>query len=93
MDQPPFEHNGNIVLQLFRNVNRWGQPAFSLLTVSAAVVATVRSPGSILAEAVQGRRGLIQFVSFDLGKIEETPNFVRDLRKEFGPLFGAERPL
>jgi 3-oxoacyl-[acyl-carrier protein] reductase len=40
------------------------------------------------AEAERAGQGPIQFLSFDLGKIEELPNFVRGLRKEFGPLFG-----
>jgi 3-oxoacyl-[acyl-carrier protein] reductase len=30
----------------------------------------------------------LHFVSFDLGKIDEIPDLVRRLRKEFGPLFG-----
>jgi len=51
-------------------------------------VARKKSKDVATAEAVQGGQGSIQFVSFDLGKIEEIPNFVRGLRKEFGPLFG-----
>ena len=51
-------------------------------------VARKKSKDVAAAEAVHGGQGSIQFVSFDLGKIEEIPNFVRDLRKEFGPLFG-----
>ena len=53
------------------------------------VIAVARKKSKVAAaEAVNGGQGSIQFVSFDLGKIEEIPNFVRDLRKEFGPLFG-----
>jgi 3-oxoacyl-[acyl-carrier protein] reductase len=51
-------------------------------------VARKKSKDLAAAEAEHGGQGSIQFVSFDLGKIEEIPNFVRDLRKEFGPLFG-----
>ena len=51
-------------------------------------VARKKSKDVSAAEAVHGGQGSIQFVSFDLGKIEQIPNFVRDLRKEFGPLFG-----
>jgi 3-oxoacyl-[acyl-carrier protein] reductase len=51
-------------------------------------VARKKSKDVATAEAVQGGQGSIQFVPFDLGKIEEIPNFVRGLRKEFGPLFG-----
>ena len=33
-------------------------------------------------------QGALHFVPFDLGKIDEIPDLVRGLRKEFGPLFG-----
>jgi 3-oxoacyl-[acyl-carrier protein] reductase len=39
-------------------------------------------------EAERAGRGELQFVPFDLGKVDEVPGFVRGLRKEFGPLFG-----
>jgi 3-oxoacyl-[acyl-carrier protein] reductase len=39
-------------------------------------------------EAESNRRGALDFVPFDLGKIDEIPDFVRGLRREFGPLFG-----
>jgi 3-oxoacyl-[acyl-carrier protein] reductase len=41
-----------------------------------------------IAEVKRGKRGSLQFVSFDLGKIDEIPDLVKKLRKEFGPLFG-----
>jgi len=41
-----------------------------------------------IAEVKRGKRGSLQFVSFDLGKIDEIPDVVKKLRKEFGPLFG-----
>ncbi len=51
-------------------------------------VARKKSKDVSAAEVERAGHGSIQFVSFDLGKIEEIPNFVRALRKEFGPLFG-----
>ncbi len=41
-----------------------------------------------IAEAERAGSGALDFVSFDLGKIDEIPELVRRLRKEFGPLFG-----
>jgi 3-oxoacyl-[acyl-carrier protein] reductase len=41
-----------------------------------------------IAQAKRGKRGSLHFVAFDLGKIEKIPDLVRDLRKQFGPLFG-----
>jgi 3-oxoacyl-[acyl-carrier protein] reductase len=41
-----------------------------------------------IAESARARQGALHFVPFDLGKIDEIPDFVRGLRKEFGPLFG-----
>jgi 3-oxoacyl-[acyl-carrier protein] reductase len=46
-------------------------------------VARKKSNDPARAEAKQ-----IAFVPFDLGEIEKLPDFVRSLRKEFGPLFG-----
>jgi len=40
------------------------------------------------AEAKQAKHGAIHFVSFDLGKIDDIPELVKKLRKDFGPLFG-----
>ena len=51
-------------------------------------VARKKSKDVAAAEAERTGQGSIHFVSFDLGKIEEISNFVRDLRKEFGTLFG-----
>jgi 3-oxoacyl-[acyl-carrier protein] reductase len=39
-------------------------------------------------EAESNGRGALDFVPFDLSKIDEIPDFVRRLRREFGPLFG-----
>ncbi len=41
-----------------------------------------------MARAKRGKHGALHFVSFDLGNINEISGLVRDLRKEFGPLFG-----
>jgi 3-oxoacyl-[acyl-carrier protein] reductase len=41
-----------------------------------------------IAESARARQGALHFVPFDLGKIDEIADFVRGLRKEFGPLFG-----
>jgi 3-oxoacyl-[acyl-carrier protein] reductase len=41
-----------------------------------------------IAQAERDKTGAIDFVAFDLGKIDEIPGLVRGLRKEFGPLFG-----
>jgi 3-oxoacyl-[acyl-carrier protein] reductase len=40
------------------------------------------------AEAKRRKRGSIDFVAFDLGRIDEIPELVRTLRKDFGPPFG-----
>jgi 3-oxoacyl-[acyl-carrier protein] reductase len=41
-----------------------------------------------IAAAKRGKQGTLDFVAFDLGKIDEIPDLVRRLRQEFGPLFG-----
>jgi len=42
-----------------------------------------------IAEAKRGKKpGALHFVSFDLGKIDDIPDLVKNLRKNFGPLFG-----
>jgi 3-oxoacyl-[acyl-carrier protein] reductase len=40
------------------------------------------------AAAERAKHGSLHFVAFDLGKIEQIPDLVRKLRKDFGPLFG-----
>jgi 3-oxoacyl-[acyl-carrier protein] reductase len=40
------------------------------------------------AEAKRAKHGALHFVSFDLGVIDEIPDLVKTLRKDFGPLFG-----
>jgi 3-oxoacyl-[acyl-carrier protein] reductase len=41
-----------------------------------------------IAEAKRAKHGALHFVSFDLGEVGEIPGLVKDLRKDFGPLFG-----
>jgi 3-oxoacyl-[acyl-carrier protein] reductase len=40
------------------------------------------------AEAKRAKHGALHFVSFDLSGIDEIPDMVKKLRKDFGPLFG-----
>jgi 3-oxoacyl-[acyl-carrier protein] reductase len=41
-----------------------------------------------IAEAKRAKNGSLHFVSFDLGKVDEIADLVKNLRKDFGPLFG-----
>ncbi len=56
------------------------------------VVAVARSKSKEINEAIaaaeRGNKAPVCFVPFDLGKIEEIPDLVRRLRKEFGPFYG-----
>jgi len=64
------------------------------------VIALSRKPSKELTAAMtQARRGkgrnkgrdkagALHFVAFDLGKVDAIPALVRDLRQEFGPLYG-----
>ena len=60
------------------------------------VIAVARSDNKELAAAItEARRaksgaksGALHFVPFDLGEIAKIPDLVRNLRKQFGPLFG-----
>jgi 3-oxoacyl-[acyl-carrier protein] reductase len=40
------------------------------------------------ADAKRRKHGSLEFVPFDLGRIDEIPELVRTLRKDFGPPFG-----
>ena len=42
----------------------------------------------VIAEAERGKSSSLHFVAFDLGRIDDIPELVRKLRKDFGPLFG-----
>jgi 3-oxoacyl-[acyl-carrier protein] reductase len=56
------------------------------------VIAVARSKSKPVSEAIaeveRGGRGRLHFAACDLGQIEAIPNLVKDLRKEFGPLYG-----
>jgi 3-oxoacyl-[acyl-carrier protein] reductase len=56
------------------------------------VIALARQQTKAVTDAIaatrRARRGALHFVPFDLGRIEAIPELVKDLRKEFGPLFG-----
>jgi 3-oxoacyl-[acyl-carrier protein] reductase len=41
-----------------------------------------------IEQAAKAGAGALHFVPFDLGKIDEIPGLVRDLRQRFGPLYG-----
>jgi 3-oxoacyl-[acyl-carrier protein] reductase len=41
-----------------------------------------------IAQAERAGQGALHFLPIDLGKIHQIPDFVRGLRKQFGPLFG-----
>jgi 3-oxoacyl-[acyl-carrier protein] reductase len=41
-----------------------------------------------IAEAERANQATLHFAPFDLGKVDEIPTLVKNLRKEFGPLFG-----
>jgi len=41
-----------------------------------------------MAQSRSGKRGALHFIAFDLRNIDEIPALVRNLRQQFGPLFG-----
>ncbi len=41
-----------------------------------------------MAQAERSGQGALHFVPFDLGHIDDIPELVRNLRKDFGPLYG-----
>jgi 3-oxoacyl-[acyl-carrier protein] reductase len=66
--------------------------ARKLVAAGYCVIALSRKPTKELTAAItqarRGKAGALYFVDFDLGNTDQIPNLVRDLRKEFGPLFG-----
>jgi len=66
--------------------------ARKLSAAGYGVIAVARKQTKPLAEAIaqakSSKQGPLHFVAFDLGKVDEIPDFVRGLRQEFGPLFG-----
>jgi 3-oxoacyl-[acyl-carrier protein] reductase len=43
---------------------------------------------SVMEQAEQSRPGSLHFIPFDLGDIQDIPGLVKQLRKDFGPLYG-----
>jgi 3-oxoacyl-[acyl-carrier protein] reductase len=43
---------------------------------------------SAINEIEKGKSGSLNFVPFDLAEIEKIPEFIRGLRKDFGPIYG-----
>jgi 3-oxoacyl-[acyl-carrier protein] reductase len=56
------------------------------------VIAVARSKSKqvteAMAEAERGNEAPLHFTPFDLGKVDEIPELVKNLRKQFGPLYG-----
>ena len=65
--------------------------ARKLAAAGYRVIALSRKPTKELTAAIaqskRGRAGALHFVAFDLGNIDAIPALVRDLRRQFGPLF------
>jgi 3-oxoacyl-[acyl-carrier protein] reductase len=70
--------------------------ARKLAAAGYRVIAVARKPTKELTAAIaqaktqakRGKSGALHFAAFDLGNIDEIPALVRNLRREFGPLFG-----
>jgi len=66
--------------------------ARKLAAVGYGVIALARTQNkeltAAIAEAKRAKSGALNFVAFDLGKIDKIPELVREMRKDFGPLFG-----
>jgi 3-oxoacyl-[acyl-carrier protein] reductase len=66
--------------------------AKELVSAGYDVIAVARRCGDDLASRMRrsgpGREGALEFRRFDLADISGIPDFVRDLRKEFGPFYG-----
>jgi 3-oxoacyl-[acyl-carrier protein] reductase len=63
-----------------------------LAAAGYGVIAIARRPNEELASLMRGmedERGTpLHFRPFDLGNLSEIPDFVRELRKEFGAIYG-----
>ena len=53
-----------------------------------AVTAIARSPGEVLPRLIKEAEGSLRFVPCDLAAIDTLPALVRNLRKDFGPIYG-----
>ena len=66
-----------------------------LICEGYCAIAVARQMNDELASAIEQvgqsrhhRKGAIHFVPFDLGEVDEIPNFVKTLRKDYGPIYG-----
>jgi 3-oxoacyl-[acyl-carrier protein] reductase len=63
-----------------------------LTTAGHCVIAIARHESDQLAAAIRdtqaNRQGALHFRSFDLVDVGRIPNLIKDLREEFGPIFG-----
>jgi 3-oxoacyl-[acyl-carrier protein] reductase len=66
--------------------------AESLMAAGYRVIAIARQPGERLASVMGAMededRGSLHFRPFDLGNLSKIPDFVRQLRNEFGAIYG-----
>jgi 3-oxoacyl-[acyl-carrier protein] reductase len=66
--------------------------ARKLAAAGYCVIAVARKQNkeltAAIAEVKRGKHGALHFVPFDLGKVEDIPHLVKNVRDEFGPLFG-----
>jgi 3-oxoacyl-[acyl-carrier protein] reductase len=63
-----------------------------LVSEGYSAIAVARQMNDQLAATIeraeQSSPGSLRFVPFDLGDVQEIPNFVKKLRKELGPIYG-----
>jgi 3-oxoacyl-[acyl-carrier protein] reductase len=52
------------------------------------VIALARKQSDALNAAIKSADGALHFKAFDLAMLDDIPDMVRDLKKEFGPLYG-----
>jgi 3-oxoacyl-[acyl-carrier protein] reductase len=66
--------------------------AKKLAAAGDRVIAVARGKSEALTAAIavveSAGQGALHFAPFDLGEIDKIPEFVRSLRKDYGPLFG-----
>src|SRR5262249_12703394 len=57
-----------------------------------SVIAIARKMSNELAAAIadvkDSGQGALHFVPFDLGRIEDIPELIRGIKKDFGPIYG-----
>src|ERR1700761_1040427 len=65
--------------------------AQKLAAAGYQTIALARKESKEVAAAIaqsEGEAGSLSFVPFDLGRIDDIPELMRSLRKQFGPLYG-----